>query len=162
MNNAIVKALNCFAIDKTARVVASQRGCEAEYSDLSRDELVQLLARLCRKQRLIHAALGFKTKKQAENLKVRIKAGHRTKKFDGRLAQDFVRTGDNISAVERRISELPDHTGFSKEVRKQIGAIENRWRAEHPGCIWDGRQLVAPSGAVFSRWVAAQSIGVPA
>lgn len=158
MNNAIIKALNCTAIDKTARRVASQGGCDMDYADLDRDELNQLASRLCRKRRLIHLALGIKTKTQAENLKARIKAGHQTKKFDGRLAREFVRIGANIAAISNRIAELRDNTMLTKDLRKQIGALENQWRAEHPGCIWDGRQLVAPNGAVFSRWAATQSV----
>lgn len=159
MNNEIVKVLNSVAIDKTARRVASQRGCESQFADLDRKELCRLLDRLKRKQRLIYAALGFKTKTQASNLKTRLKSGGRTRKFDGRLAAELIRVGENIDVFSRRLAEMPDHTGFSKAVRKQIGALENEWREQHPGAIWDGRQLVAPNGAVFSRWIAAQSIG---
>lgn len=158
MNNAIIKVLNSSPIDKAARIVTSQRGCDEEYATLSREELIALNTRLLRKQRLIYSALGITRKKQAENLRSRIRSGYHTKKFDSRLARELVRIGDNLQAISRRISELAAVNQLPRCIRRKIGAIKAQWCEQHPGSIWDGQKRIAPNGQVFSRWSVAQSM----
>lgn len=151
MTHPLVTALNATPVDRVARRVASQRNCSETYHDLDREELKAVLERLHRKNRLVRHLLGITTAKQAENLRARVRKNFRSKKFDNRLAREFVAIGSSIRAAADQLKSMPEPGLFPKDVRIRLGHLENAWKAEHPGWIWDGRQCVAPNGDVFDR-----------
>lgn len=151
MNNPILQVLNSAPINRQASMVAAQRGCVADF-EASREDLVHALQRLVRKQRLMKSMLGVTSPTKHNNLMNRFKAGSKRQKGRPlRLVKEYASTGQAIQILSRRLQEFSGDDKAAKRIRQQLGAVENAWRAQHPGCVWDGRQLVAPNGAVFRR-----------
>lgn len=148
MNNAILRVLNSVPINRAAYRVASQKGCSDNYAELSAAEALEMVARLQRKHRLLKVVLQIKTKAQHHNSIDRFKAGYRSNFRPTRALAEYVRVGNNIEAMCRRISEL---TAEERAERRRIGALENEWKAANPGWIWTGVVCVAPNGTVFDR-----------
>lgn len=162
MNNPILRVLNSTPINRQASFVVSQQGCALVDAEASRADLVFALSRLERKLRLMKSMLGVKNKTQHTNLMNRYKAGiKRQKGRPLRLVKEYAATGSAMQLLNRRLQELrpTQDTKEAKALRQQLGAVENAWRDEHPGCVWDGRQLRAPNGAIFSRAVVAARLG---
>lgn len=147
--------LNSTPINRQARKVTSQAGCATVDATLSREELGEVLERLSRKHRLMKSVLKIKTKSQHKNVVDRHNKGQRSNFRPRRLTAEYVRVGMALQVIQQRFSEI-DRVG--REARRHLGSIENKWKEEHPGAIWDGRQLVAPNGAIFSRVVAAREV----
>lgn len=154
--NPITKVLNASPINKQAAFAASQAGCVKVDAGLTAAELRQVKTTLiCRHAELLQE-LGITKPSQLANLKSRINGGGRSRKYPAHKVNELMSICANIHEAERLIaSEKPMR--IPKSIRRQLGQLENQWRAEHPGAIWDGRQLVAPNGAVFSRVVAIAS-----
>jgi hypothetical protein len=151
----LLAVLNSTPINRQARKVTSQAGCATVDVELSREELCEVFERLSRKHRLMKSMLRIKTKSQHKNVVSRHNKGQRSRSRPRRLTDEYVRVGLALQVINRRFAEI-DRVG--REGRQLLGAIENQWKAEHPGAIWDGRQLVAPNGATFSRVAAAQEM----
>ena len=145
----LLTVLNSSPINRQAGIVASQRGCAEGESDLSREEIKTIMTRLERKQRLLKVVLRVRNHCQHKNLIARYKMGLKSNYRPKRIIEEYLRVGQSLQILGQRLAQFKRNEG--REARKLLGAIENKWRAEHPGCIWDGRQLVAPNGAVFSR-----------
>lgn len=154
-DHPLLAVLNSAPINRQARRVTSQANCATIDSDLSKEELQDVLDRLTRKHRLMKAVLKIKNKSQHKNVVDRHNKGIRSNFRPRRLTAEYVRVGMALQVIQQRFSELGR---IGREPRRQLGAIENRWKDEHPGAIWDGRQLVAPNGAIFSRVAAAQEM----
>jgi hypothetical protein len=146
--NPILRVLASAPIDRKASIVASQKGCaEGDRDHLRIDELKSQLAVLQRRQSDLRDLLGVENKSQQKNLKVKVAKGLRHGRVP--VVQEYIRNGNAIQIISKTLADINRE---DKEWRKRLGAIENAWRAEHPGSIWDGRQLVAPNGETFSRF----------
>ncbi len=150
MIHPLIAVMNRTPIDRQASRVASQRNCAVVDLDLCRDDLVRSLDRLQRKMRLMKSVLKVATKCQHKNLLARHKNGRRGMKGrPARLVVEYANVGASIQSIMLQIHEM--EIGPGRKLRKLIGAMENKWKDEHPGCIFDGQKLVAPNGAVFNR-----------
>lgn len=147
--------LNSTPINRQARKVTSQKNCATVDVDLSKEELCEVLDRLMRKHRLMKSVLKIKNKSQHKNVVDRHNKGQRSNFRPRRLTAEYVRVGLAIQVIHQRFAELDRD---SAAWRRHLGAIENKWKAEHPGAIWDGRQLVAPNGEIFSRAAAVMGL----
>ena len=157
MKNAILQVLNSTPINRQSRVVASQRYCSEIDADASREDLVFSNERLKRKYRLMKAVLRIETKSQHQNVKRRLKAGAKQVR-PTRLLEEYFQVAKTIQTLGMTIKDLNESKlggREARELRQRLGAIEKAWREENPGCIWDGRQLVAPTGETFARSLAA-------
>lgn len=96
--------LTCAPLNGTAASVVSQKGCSTD-SELSRAELVELINRLSRKQRLLKMVLRIDTKAKHANLVYKFNKGKRTYRFrdDPRSVVEYVHVGREI---QRLILEL--------------------------------------------------------
>lgn len=147
MKNTFYRVANSTPIDRLACRVANQSGCVEVELAIDRGDVLVILARLQRKQRLLKFVLKVDGPTQHKNLIHRHKAGHRSKFREYRAVAEYVRNGENICRLNAYLSSLDQW----KTERKRIGAIENAWKAEHPGWLWDGQKLIAPNGAMFHR-----------
>jgi hypothetical protein len=156
VNNPILQVLNSTPINRQARYVTSQTGCVEFDVDLTRVEIIELLTRLSRKLRLLKLVLQVGNARQHKNLIARHKMGLRSNYRPKRAIEEYMRIGRAMCILNQRLAEIKVKEG--REARQILGALENAWRVEHPGCIWDGRRLVAPNGAVFQRAAVAQQL----
>ncbi len=113
-------------VNKTAGIVASQRGCNVADSLIKKEELLYLLERLTRKQRLIKKILGVRNKTHHKNIIHRIIGGHINPNNYNipRLLPEYKRVGEAIEKINRRLSEIKD------ERRQQRQAAINRIASE--------------------------------
>jgi hypothetical protein len=92
-----------------ARVVSRRRGIE-EPTNMAREEIVALKARLERKQRLLKRVLGITTKAQHKNLVYRMNTGRmmltERGKNEPRSALEYKLVGEQIQRLNVRLSEL--------------------------------------------------------
>jgi len=151
----ILAVLNSTPINRQAYRVASQAGCATSDVDLTHEELAEAYERLARKHRLMKFVLRITTKSQHKNVVDRHNKGIRSNFRPRRITAEYVRVGNAMQVITQRFAELGR---VGKEARQQLGAVEKKWREAHPGCIWDGRRLVAPNGEVFSRVAAAKEM----
>lgn len=158
MAHPLFQVLNSAPVDRIAARVTSQAGCAQEYVDLTHAEAMAVIVRLQRKHRLLKAILRVENKRQHKNLIARHKMGLQSNYRPPRAIAEYLRVGQNILVLQEAHAK-PQDAGL-KEARQKLGAIENAWRAEHPGAIWDGQQLVAPNGAVFSRAAQAATLEI--
>lgn len=95
-------------INRMARVVTSQAGCQDADSPLTREDLVAIKDRLERKHRLLKHVLGIKTKAQHAN--ARYKARKRLQQFrqraEPRAFQEYIRVGDELLRVVGELTVL--------------------------------------------------------
>lgn len=145
MSHALLRVIASTPINRQAGLVASQRHCVSEDVAIGRDELIVLLDRLQRKQRLLKFILRIKTPAQLTNTVSRHKAGIRSNFRPQRTIEELIRNGANIHNLSVRSSEL------GKILRAESQRMETAWRTTHPGCVWDRVAccLVAPDGAIF-------------
>lgn len=98
-------------VNSTARSVIGQRRCAEASEDMGRQELIELVNRLSRKQRLLKLVLGVKSKAQHANLIAALKGKHYgSGEFraygNPRAAVEYKRVGEEMQRLNRRISEL--------------------------------------------------------
>jgi hypothetical protein len=146
--NAINRALVSTPINRTARMVASQKHCVEIETDIGRDEICTLLGRMGRKQQLLKHVLSINNTSQYRNMVRRHKAGYTSNFRPSRAIAECVRNGEAMHILQAQIAEVSRDI---KEANRQLSAAENAWKTEHPGWIWDGQKVVAPNGAVFVR-----------
>jgi hypothetical protein len=152
--NALNRIFTSTPINKTARAVTSQKHCVAVELPIEREEICTILERMRRKQRLLKLVLQVSNKSQHRNLLARFKAGRVSNFRPSRAISEYSRNGEAMQILNKRLSDMK----ADKTLVQQLGAIENAWKAEHQGAIWDGSKLVAPNGAVFIRALVAQGV----
>ena len=146
--NALNRVLVSAPINRAASIVTSQKHCVEFESTISREEICKLLYRMKRKQQLLRRVLAVKNHSQYSNMVRRHKAGYASKFRPSRAIAECVRNGEAIQILEAKLAE---ELRPIKQASKLLAAKENAWKDEHPGWIWDGKQVVAPNGAVFVR-----------
>jgi hypothetical protein len=149
MTHPIYQVLNSVPVNRQARIVTTQSGCSEYDTDLTREEMLELFERVARKHRLLKLVLRVHNETQHKNLKARHRMGLKSNYRPKRAIEEYLRLGSAMAILAAGMRRTSFKEG--REARQLLGAVENKWREEHPGCIWDGRQLVAPNGAVFSR-----------
>lgn len=157
MSHPLLQVLNSAPINRTAKVVTSQKHCDAIYRDADKFEIRFAVHLLTRKMRLMKMVLKITTRSQHKNTIYRhSNLGYKSQRgVSRRLIGEYARVGQSIQILNKRLAEINSVAKGEKELRQRLGAVENKWREAHPGCIWDGRKLVAPTGEVFSRAAAA-------
>lgn len=155
-HNPIVRVLASVPVDRKAAMVAPQGRCSNVELVLDRDELLELIARTQRKQRLLKLILSIRTQSQHNNLVKRSRKGV-TGARPKRAVDEYLRLGASMQLLMARVAHL---NRIVSEPRRLLGHAENEWKKAHPGCIWDGSKLVAPNGDTFSRSAAAGMVEV--
>lgn len=94
-------------INRTAASVVSQKNASTFDSPLSRAELIYLIERLNRKQRLLKFVLGIKNKSQHKNVKYRTKRAipQRRQKAEPRALTEYMRNGQHIQLLVKELAE---------------------------------------------------------
>lgn len=98
-------------INSTARSVIGQRRCAVDEAEMGRAELLELLARLSRKQHLLKLVLGIKNRAQHKNFLAALKGKHygsgKSRGYGNpRAAVEYKRVGEEMARLNRRIAEL--------------------------------------------------------
>lgn len=94
-------------VNGRAASVVSQRGIESD-KPLSREELIEIVARLERKSRLLKLVLHIKTKAQHKNLMWKTNKGHRTVRSaaEPRSVKEYKRVGLELQRMHAAIREI--------------------------------------------------------
>lgn len=97
----------CEPINKQAYLVTLQSGCDEVYKPVSTEELVEIFARLCRKQRLLKRVLKIETKAQHANTVTRYRKGIRQARdlVGERVMREYVTLSGQIQQVQLELSE---------------------------------------------------------
>lgn len=112
-------------VNKTAGRVVAQADCSDD-KPLTKDELVALVGKLERKQRLIKRVLGVRNKVHHKNIMYRIKKGHINPSNYGepRLLPEYKRVGEAIQTLTRELARL-------RAERRRVAELE--WEAKQSG-----------------------------
>lgn len=91
-----------------AAAAKAAAGTWAEVTEINIEDLIYLLGRLERKQRLLKLRIGIKTKAQHKNLKLKINKGLRTyrQSLQPRIVDEYVANGDAIRNLQLRLQTL--------------------------------------------------------
>lgn len=120
MQHPIVRMLNSAPVNRQAAMAVSQTGCAEKEDLLSKKELVDLVKRLERKQRLLKHVLGIKTKSQHMNAmyKFNRRIGQFRHKDNPRVFIEYKRVGEDIQRLIRELQTL-------KKIRKFVADQSN-------------------------------------
>lgn len=109
-------------INGTAAAVVSQAGC-TERESLSRKELVEILNRLTRKQRLLRHALSIKNDRQHRNLIYKTNKLWVTSrgKENPRAAIEYVLNGRQIQSISQELANMKRERKAKRSKLKEVG-----------------------------------------
>lgn len=112
-------------VDRVARRVTSQAGAATVETAITRDEIIALVARLCRKQRLLKFVLGIKTKSQHTN--TTYKASKRIPQYreatEPRAMAEYLRCGREIHRLSVELAEMRRARRFVSEQRRRRSLV---------------------------------------
>jgi hypothetical protein len=118
------RILTSAPINQTAaRVVSRRRGLE-EASSMGREEIIEIVARLERKLRLLKLVLGIKTKAQHHNLVWKFNKGFKTTRFkeNPRSVIEYKRVGEEMQRLIRRLAEMKKEAKAARALAKPESA----------------------------------------
>jgi len=120
MQNSIIQVLNSIPVNRQAAIIVSQSRCVKEDKPLTKKELVDLLNRLIRKQRLLKHILGIKTRSQHNNAiwKFNKHIPQFRNKENPRCFIEYKRVGEEMQRLNKELAEL-------KKIRRYVAEISN-------------------------------------
>ena len=118
------KLLTGVPVDRVARRVTSQQHAAVGDTPLTRDELIALIARTARKQRLLKQVLGIKTKAQHTNVVYKASKNVRQVRAmkEPRSLSEYLRCGKEIQRLSQELAAL-------RQLRQFVGEAERETRA---------------------------------
>lgn len=95
-------------VDRTTRMVTSQRNVSESDGPLSKQDLIDITERCIRKQRLLKIVLGIRNKSQHSNFVYRYNKGWKQKRSarEPRAAQEYIRLGEMMQRFNAELSQL--------------------------------------------------------
>lgn len=104
----MTRVLSASPINRQAGLVTTQRGCATEDEPLTKQELVQLVARLERKHRLLKHVLGIKNKSQHMNVMWKFNKGIRQSRYkeNPRSMVEYKRCGEEMQRLIKELAAL--------------------------------------------------------
>ena len=108
-------------VNSMARQVTSQKNVSEEDKPISTNEIVLLVTRFSRKQRLLKLVLGIKTKAQHKNTIYRFNAGFKQFRAskEPRAMAEYVICGREIQRLNYELSEMRRARRFVAELEDQ-------------------------------------------
>ena len=153
--NVINKILTCSPVDKRAALTVAQGGCDDDYHDLTREELLFLRVQVEQRFIEVKLKLGIRNSSHSANVRTRYRKGVPKYTSDPLVAY-FTSLGDQIERIARRLAENHPNPTMNRRATQIMGRHEAAWKLAHPGYTEKVHGvLVAPNGDTYSRKTAA-------